>query len=170
MMIQPAHNKDEVFGFEDYEEFEEPKIQRDDLRNPFWIEDKEVLNGPRGHLKTEEIDFWKGNILNLSIVILFKVTNSCIPGIVFNLFKLWISELIPKYLESFEKKFATQKEKDEDDKQKENTKIDLRKLRDRMVFTAFMINALYVVAVSFMQQEKDIMSLKWFFWAKGKEI
>ena len=39
-----------------------------------------------------------------------------------------------------------------------------------MVFTAFMINALYVVAVSFMQQEKEIMSLKWAFWAKGKEI
>ena len=73
MMIQPAHNKDEVFGFEDYEEFEEPKIQRDDLRNPFWIEDKEVLNGPRGHLKTEEIEFWKGNILNFSIIILLKV-------------------------------------------------------------------------------------------------
>ena len=90
--------------------------------------------------------------------------------IVFYLFKLWISELIPKYLESFEKKFATQKEKDEDDKLKENNKIDLRKLRDRMVFTAFMINALYVVAVSFMQQEKEIMSLKWAFWAKGKVI
>ena len=39
---------------------EEQKIQRDDLRNPFWIEDKEVLNGPRGHLKMDEIDFWKG--------------------------------------------------------------------------------------------------------------
>ena len=44
----------------DSEEMEEPKIQRDDLRNPFWIEDKEVLNGPRGHLKMDEIDFWKG--------------------------------------------------------------------------------------------------------------
>ena len=45
---------------DDDEAFEEPKIQRDDLRNPFWIEDKEVLNGPRGHLKMDEIDFWKG--------------------------------------------------------------------------------------------------------------
>ena len=39
---------------------EDPPIQRDDLRNPYWIEDKDVLNGPRGHLKMDEIEFWKG--------------------------------------------------------------------------------------------------------------
>ena len=38
----------------------EIKIPRDDLRNPSWIEDKEVLNGPTGHLKMDEIEFWKG--------------------------------------------------------------------------------------------------------------
>ena len=36
------------------------KIPRDDLRNPSWIEDKDVLNGPTGHLKMDEIEFWKG--------------------------------------------------------------------------------------------------------------
>ena len=39
----------------------EIKIPRDDLRNPSWIEDKEVLNGPTGHLKMDEIEFWKGD-------------------------------------------------------------------------------------------------------------
>ena len=38
----------------------EIKIPRDDLRNPSWIEDKDVLNGPTGHLKMDEIEFWKG--------------------------------------------------------------------------------------------------------------
>ena len=52
--------QDDDMDSEGSEEIEEPKIQRDDLRNPFWIEDKEVLNGPRGHLKMDEIDFWKG--------------------------------------------------------------------------------------------------------------
>ena len=55
------HPEDEEPDSDDEEMIEEePKIQRDDLRNPFWIEDKEVLNGPRGHLKMDEIDFWKG--------------------------------------------------------------------------------------------------------------
>ena len=48
---------------EDDGEHDEPlKIERDDLRNPFWIEDKDpkIRNGPRGHLKMDEIEFWKG--------------------------------------------------------------------------------------------------------------
>ena len=48
---------------EDNGEDEVPfKIERDDLRNPFWIEDKheKIRNGPRGHLKMDEIEFWKG--------------------------------------------------------------------------------------------------------------
>ena len=48
---------------EDDGEHDEPfKEPRDDLRNPFWIEDKDpkIRNGPRGHLKMDEIEFWKG--------------------------------------------------------------------------------------------------------------
>ena len=76
-------------------------------------------------------------------------------------------ELIPKYLESFEKKFATQKEKDEDDKEKENVKNGLRQLRDEMVFSVFMLNAIFVVIVSLVQQEKETLSFNWFV-PKGK--
>ena len=76
------------------------------------------------------------------------------------------TELIPKYLESFEKKFATQKEKEDDEKQKENNKQGLRELRDEMVFSVFMLNAIFVVVVSLVQQEKETLSFNWFF-AKG---
>ena len=73
------------------------------------------------------------------------------------------TELIPKYLESFEKKFATQKEKEDDEKQKENNKQGLRELRDEMVFSVFMLNAIFVVVVSLVQQEKETLSFNWFF-------
>ena len=79
------------------------------------------------------------------------------------------TELIPKYLESFEKKFATQKEKEDDEKQKENNKQGLRELRDEMVFSVFMLNAIFVVVVSLVQQEKETLSFNWFF-PKGKLI
>ena len=71
--------------------------------------------------------------------------------------------MIPKYLESFEKKFATQKEKEDDEKQKENNKQGLRELRDEMVFSVFMLNAIFVVVVSLVQQEKETLSFNWFF-------
>ena len=64
MVILPMEDPEEITSDEE-EESNDPPIQRDDLRNPFWIEDKEVLNGPRGHLKMDEIEFWKGTILNM---------------------------------------------------------------------------------------------------------
>ena len=72
-------------------------------------------------------------------------------------------ELIPKYLESFEKKFANKEEKAADDKLKENNKIGLRELRDQMVFSVFMLNAIFVVIVALVQQEKETLSFDWFF-------
>ena len=80
-----------------------------------------------------------------------------------DIFVYFKSELIPKYLESFEKKFATQKEKEDDEKQKENNKQGLRELRDEMVFSVFMLNAIFVVVVSLVQQEKETLSFNWFF-------
>ena len=79
------------------------------------------------------------------------------------LYHFWIVELIPKYLESFEKKFATVKEKEEDDREKENVKRGLGELRDQMVFSVFMLNAIFVVIISLVQQEKETLSINWFF-------
>ena len=64
MVVLPIEDSDEISSGEE-EKSNDPPIQRDDLRNPFWIEDKEVLNGPRGHLKMDEIEFWKGKISNM---------------------------------------------------------------------------------------------------------
>ena len=71
-------------------------------------------------------------------------------------------EIIPKYLESFEKKFATPKEKADDDKLKEKNKQGLKELRDEMVFSVFMLNAIFVVIVALVQQEKETLSFDWF--------
>ena len=62
MTMQSIPIQDEVFGFEDEEVMKEPETKRDELRNPFWIQDNEVLSGQRGYLKKEEIEFWKGMI------------------------------------------------------------------------------------------------------------
>ena len=60
-MIMEHEESDSEDEGENDEPFKEP---RDDLRNPFWIEDKDpkIRNGPRGHLKMDEIEFWKGII------------------------------------------------------------------------------------------------------------
>ena len=40
-------------------EVEEVKIKRDDLVNPYWIEDKDLRNGKRDFLSGHETQFWK---------------------------------------------------------------------------------------------------------------
>ena len=74
----------------------------------------------------------------------------------------FILDLIARYLESFEKKFASLKEKEEDDKLKERNKTGLAELRDQMVFSIFMLNAIFVVIVALFQQEKETISIQWF--------
>ena len=59
-LIMPPMEVDEETSSEEEEDSIDPPIQRDDLRNPFWIEDKDLTKSPRGHLKMDEIEFWKG--------------------------------------------------------------------------------------------------------------
>lgn len=40
----------------------ETKIQRDDLMNPFWIEDKDLRKAEVDFLTGKEIEFWKALI------------------------------------------------------------------------------------------------------------
>ena len=63
MTILPIPIQDEVFGLEDDKTMKETEAKRDDLRNPFWIQDNELLSGPRGYLKKEEVEFWKGMMI-----------------------------------------------------------------------------------------------------------
>ena len=44
---------------EDKSESTEPKEDRDDLINPFWIEDRDLGRGEVDHLSGVEIQFWK---------------------------------------------------------------------------------------------------------------
>ena len=39
--------------------FSEPKTERDDLINPYWIEDKDLKRGEVDYLSGPEIQFWK---------------------------------------------------------------------------------------------------------------
>ena len=42
-----------------FSESTEPKEERDDLINPFWIEDRDLGRGEVDHLSGVEIQFWK---------------------------------------------------------------------------------------------------------------
>ena len=44
---------------EDKSESTEPKEERDNLINPFWIEDRDLGRGEVDHLSGVEIQFWK---------------------------------------------------------------------------------------------------------------
>ena len=41
---------------------DEEDIVRDDLINPFWLEDKDLKNGKEGKISTDETLFWKDMI------------------------------------------------------------------------------------------------------------
>ena len=49
-----------MFGSSDEDEQEAvPQNQRDDLVNPFWIDDRDLKNGPIDFLPGSEQQFWK---------------------------------------------------------------------------------------------------------------
>ena len=100
------------------------RMERDDLVNPYWIEDRDLRNGPVDFLPGVEVQFWK--------------------------------ELIEKYLEPLLK-----------DVQKEKAQAkELKTLRNQMVFSFSMINAIFVVTVFLLQQHKDTIYLVWPFGEK----
>ena len=49
----------ELSETESEEEMIEDKIKRDDLVNPYWIEDPDLKNGKRDFLSGHETQFWK---------------------------------------------------------------------------------------------------------------
>ena len=56
----------ESYLLDDDDEEEEEEIIRDDLINPYWIEDKELKNGKEGKISTDESLFWKDMIDKVS--------------------------------------------------------------------------------------------------------
>lgn len=95
------------------------KIDRDDLQNPFWIEDKMLKNGDVAYLHPQEIHFWK--------------------------------ELIEKYLYPI----------DSNKEHQAKIALELKELRNRSVFSFFMLNSLFVLVVFLLQLNKDILHIDW---------
>ena len=87
--------------------------------NPYWIEDRDLLNGKRDFLSGHEDKFWK--------------------------------DLIEKYLAPLEK----------DEKKEKKNAQDLITLRNKSVFSVFMLNALFVLVVFMLQTEKDMIGIEW---------
>jgi len=112
------------FNEEDTESDDETnnvKIQRDDLVNPYWIEERELGSGKQQFLSGHETQFWK--------------------------------DLISKYLEPLIK-----------NKEKEKKQADeLLQLRTEMVFSFFMLNAIWVVTIYMLQAQKETINIPWFF-------
>ena len=87
--------------------------------NPYWIEDRDLLNGKRDFLSGHEDKFWK--------------------------------DLIEKYLAPLDK----------DEKKEKKNAADLITLRNKSVFSVFMLNALFVLVVFMLQTEKDMIGIEW---------
>lgn len=120
--------EDEEFGSIDSPEnddmdsmAEEKRNKREDLLNPFWIEDKGLKNGEVAYLHPQEIAFWK--------------------------------ELIEKYLYPI----------DQNKEHQARVAMELKELRNRMVFAFFMLNALFILVVFLLQLNKDILHVDWPF-------
>nr|AGW99338.1 chitin synthase 1 [Panonychus citri] len=93
--------------------------ERDDLTNPYWIEDKDLRDGETKYLADIEVAFWK--------------------------------EMITKYLYPI----------DQDREHQARIAAELKELRNRVVFTFFMLNALFVLVVLILQLNKDILHVDW---------
>lgn len=117
--VQEETSLNEHSDTETDEESLEPKIERNDDINPFWIEDKSLRKGPVAFLSTAEQQFWR--------------------------------DLIDKYLYPI----------DEDKDEKARIAADLIELRNKSVFSFFMINALFVLIVFLLQLNKDKLHLDW---------
>lgn len=132
--IPSTINDDQESESSEYESVGSEDIQRDDLINPFWMEDKGLMDGKRGRLSTHEIHFWQ--------------------------------EMILKYLESFVKPFTSFEEKLEREERQEKQQSMLKELRNQIVYSFFMLNAIFVLVVFLLQQEKDTLFIQWPLGAK----
>ena len=70
-----------------------------------------------------------------------------LPGVEIQFWK----DLIERYLQPL----------DADPEKEKKKKLELKELRNQMVFSFFMLNAIFVVVVFLLQQQKDIIFVKW---------
>lgn len=126
--VLPHHSVDPLTMLPEYTDSEIstdiPREERDDLTNPYWIEDPDLRKGEVDFLTTAETEFWK--------------------------------DLIDVYLRPI----------DENKEEQERIRVDLKNLRDTMVFAFVMLNALFVMVIFLLQLNQDQLHFKWPFGQK----
>ncbi|KAL1124219.1 hypothetical protein AAG570_001989 [Ranatra chinensis] len=162
---------------------DEPKVERHDEINPFWIEDKELKKGPVAFLSVAENQFWKDLLdkylfpidedknerariakdlieLRNSSVFAFFIMNALFVLIVFLL-------QLNKDLLHVKWPFGVKTNITYDDiTQEARIAADLIELRNKSVFAFFMMNALFVLIVFLLQLNKDSIHVEWPFGVK----
>eukprot|EP00095_Tigriopus_kingsejongensis_P011454 maker-scaffold271_size230452-snap-gene-0.8 protein:Tk11454 transcript:maker-scaffold271_size230452-snap-gene-0.8-mRNA-1 annotation:"isoform b" len=107
----------------------EPKDEmRDEMRNPYWIEQEYLKDSKKQFLDNDEIQFW--------------------------------NEMIDKYLKPLEN----------NPEKAAQVTAGLKELRNQTVFSFLMINSIWVLTVFLLQQNKDLLFIRWPWGAKGPEI
>lgn len=95
------------------------KEERNNLINPYWVEDKSLNRGRVDYITGTETKFWQ--------------------------------DLIDKYLYPI----------DEDKAEQARIAAALKDLRNKSVFTFFILNALYVTVVFLLTLQKDKVHIRW---------
>ncbi|KAI5633975.1 chitin synthase domain-containing protein [Phthorimaea operculella] len=155
-----------------------PRERRDDLINPYWIEDPELKKGEVDFLSQSEIQFWKDLIdkylypidankeeqarisrdlkeLRDSSVFSFFMVNALFVLIVF-LLQLNKDNLHLKWPFGVKTNITL-----DDATQEARIAKDLIELRNKSVFAFFMFNALFILIVFLLQLNKDNLHVDW---------
>ncbi|KOB69511.1 Chitin synthase [Operophtera brumata] len=155
-----------------------PRERRDDLINPYWIEDPDLKKGEVDFLSPAEITFWKDLLekylfpidenkeerarisrdlkeLRDSSVFSFFMINALFVLIVF------LMQLNKDALH-FKWPFGIKTNITYDEvTQEARIKEDLKELRNKSVFAFFMFNALFILIVFLLQLNKDQLHVVW---------
>ncbi|CAG0901858.1 unnamed protein product, partial [Darwinula stevensoni] len=157
-----------------------PKVDRDDLINPFWVEDPALKRGEMEYLPGSELAFWKDLIekylfpmelskerkaeiagelseLRTRSVFFFSMTNATFIIVVF-LLQLNKEALHVKWPFGVKTNITFVEELDE-----AQITDDLKELRTKSVTAFFMFNALFILVVFLLQLNKDQLHIDWPF-------
>ncbi|KAJ8875330.1 hypothetical protein PR048_023225 [Dryococelus australis] len=156
----------------------EPRQERDDMINPYWIEDKDLKKGEVDYISSAETQFWKdllekylhpidenkeekariaGDLKELrdSSVFGFFMMNALFVLIVF-LLQLAKDKIHVRWPLGVKTNITFNEET-----QEARIASDLIELRNKSVFAFFMFNALFVLIVFLLQLNKDMLHVDW---------
>ncbi|KAJ8974097.1 hypothetical protein NQ317_011616 [Molorchus minor] len=180
--LKPVNEEEEGHELSEESESETassmPRNKRDDLVNPYWIEDPDVGKGEVEFLNSNEMQFWKDLLakylfpidenkeekariaadlkeLRDQSVFAFFMMNALFVLIVF-LLTLKKDNLHIKWPFGVRTNITY-----DESTQEERIAKDLIELRNKSVFAFFMFNALFVLVVFLLQLNKNQIHVKW---------